>query len=419
MKTKVYDHKGNCFSSKAEMCRVYNIPWSVFKRRIQSGWDLEKALTAPVRDFIVEDFLGRKFDSITKMSEYYNVSRKSIVKRLERGWPLKEAVIIPDSYDKLFCKEAGLKYDNLKDMFNKLHSCRKEMYYYLDHGYSLDDYIYHCENGIKIKKDITVHRAYIYGIAYQNNILYVGQTIRTIQERYKEHINTALRCPDNKFYQFLSEHIDECTTVELEMLSNVKHEDVDNAEAKWINYYDTYQNGFNSTSGGSGRKLSKVEDINFAEQVLQLWDENYPMTDMENILHTFSYTIKDILFKYRNLTDEDIKKRGMILSKQNRKRKTCFDHLGNKFQSIELMCMYYNIDSALYYKRMNRNWSLERTLTTPKRKSKARYMIYDHLFNVFDSAMEMCEYWKISYIRFMNRIKAGWNLEEALTKPVC
>lgn len=49
MSKKCYDHLGNEFSSKGEMCNHYGIKYTNFSSRISLGWSLEKALTEPIQ----------------------------------------------------------------------------------------------------------------------------------------------------------------------------------------------------------------------------------------------------------------------------------------------------------------------------------------------------------------------------------
>lgn len=44
------DHTGRVFSSMSEMCRFWGVNYQIFHFRFtQAGWDMERALTAPVR----------------------------------------------------------------------------------------------------------------------------------------------------------------------------------------------------------------------------------------------------------------------------------------------------------------------------------------------------------------------------------
>ena len=50
-KPVIKDHKGNIYKSYSQMCREYKIPLSVFQYRLNTGYDLEYCLTAPVRKY--------------------------------------------------------------------------------------------------------------------------------------------------------------------------------------------------------------------------------------------------------------------------------------------------------------------------------------------------------------------------------
>ena len=96
------------------------------------------------------------------------------------------------------------------------------------------------------------------------------------------------------------------------------------------------------------------------------------------------------------------------------------DHLGNNFKSISEMCRYYHIGQNLYHIRLNAGWSLEKILTTPPKpiNDMSAKTHIDHLGNVYESQNALCRAYNISKSMFATRIKAGWTLEDALTKPV-
>lgn len=58
---------------------------------------------------------------------------------------------------------------------------------------------------------------------------------------------------------------------------------------------------------------------------------------------------------------------------KNKKRCNCTDHLGNTFESIKAMAVFYNIPYITLYNRLKRKWSLKRALTTPNGKSRGKY----------------------------------------------
>ena len=91
-----------------------------------------------------------------------------------------------------------------------------------------------------------------------NGHKYIGQTTQTLNKRWQQHIQAALRLNDAPLYRamrkygnhkFMIREIDEC---DVEML--------DEKEQYWIEYYNTFEsaNGYNATSGG-GRTVFSEE----------------------------------------------------------------------------------------------------------------------------------------------------------------
>ena len=90
----------------------------------------------------------------------------------------------------------------------------------------------------------------------KNNKIYIGQS-KDIQRRWNEHkyderhnspIHNAIKKYGIDNFQF--EVIEECSLQEL-----------NEREKYWIEYYDSYNNGYNLTLGGDGIVLYNYEDI--------------------------------------------------------------------------------------------------------------------------------------------------------------
>lgn len=96
------------------------------------------------------------------------------------------------------------------------------------------------------------------------------------------------------------------------------------------------------------------------------------------------------------------------------------DHLGNKFPSMAAMMRHYNIcDTAFYYRRNVLGMSLEDALTAPHTENlSTAIQCTDHLGNTFPSKAAMCDYWRVPRTTFFRRIRDGWSLEDALSKPI-
>ena len=103
---------------------------------------------------------------------------------------------------------------------------------------------------------------YIYKITNLiNGKEYIGKTNFTIEERFKRHIIDSRKrnCEKRPLYNafnkygvenFIIEQIEECS----EDLLNEK-------EKYWIEYYNTYSNGYNATLGGDGQTLINYNNI--------------------------------------------------------------------------------------------------------------------------------------------------------------
>lgn len=95
---------------------------------------------------------------------------------------------------------------------------------------------------------------YIYKITNDiNGKSYIGKTMLSIQERWEKHLHDARtsRCEKRPLYaainkygkeHFIIEQIEECSDI---ILSE--------REKYWIEYYGTFKNGYNATTGGDGR----------------------------------------------------------------------------------------------------------------------------------------------------------------------
>lgn len=87
-----------------------------------------------------------------------------------------------------------------------------------------------------------------------NKKVYIGQSInleRRYQDHYKNHANPNLKDFQTKFYRALRKYGFENFTYEIiEEDDTYDPDTLDEREIYWIKYYDSYNNGYNSTIGG-------------------------------------------------------------------------------------------------------------------------------------------------------------------------
>ena len=112
---------------------------------------------------------------------------------------------------------------------------------------------------------------YIYKITNTlNDKVYIGQTIKTVQKRFAQHKNNS-----NKEYfsqivlykAFNKYGIENFICEEIEEVPNDK---LDEREKYWIEYYDSYFNGYNSTLGGRATQLYNWDTDDIIEKYMIL-----------------------------------------------------------------------------------------------------------------------------------------------------
>ena len=87
------------------------------------------------------------------------------------------------------------------------------------------------------------------------------------------------------------------------------------------------------------------------------------------------------------------------------------DHFGRKFETATDMCRYHGVSYSLYLNRLKSGKSLEEALNP---HNKEKYI--DHLGNVFNTQKEMCAFHGVSENTYYQRLRAGKTIEEALCK---
>ena len=87
-----------------------------------------------------------------------------------------------------------------------------------------------------------------------NNKCYIGQTVKTVEERWKEHQTHAFGTHENDVNKTLYKAIRKygLENFECEILQDgiETFEQLDKAEIYWIDYYNSFLKGYNETFGG-------------------------------------------------------------------------------------------------------------------------------------------------------------------------
>lgn len=153
-----------------------------------------------------------------------------------------------------------------------------------------------------------------------NNKVYIGQTSLSVKERFKQHLkpSTTKKRGSYKLYNAINKYgIDNFYYEIIE--ENINIEDLDYKEIFYIDFYNSYKEGYNSTNGGDTKTICKVQDI---EKLIELNNKKLTYSEIgdyfkvdkitiERTLHSLgiyrnNIITKEELLKYEHLSNIDI-----------------------------------------------------------------------------------------------------------------
>ena len=82
----------------------------------------------------------------------------------------------------------------------------------------------------------------------KNQKIYIGQTIQSVQERWYHHLEDASLGSDLYFHRALRKYGRD--NFSWEIIEEIDNDKLNDREIYWINYYNSYNNGYNLTPGG-------------------------------------------------------------------------------------------------------------------------------------------------------------------------
>lgn len=112
----------------------------------------------------------------------------------------------------------------------------------------------------------------IYKITNQKNQhCYIGQTRNTLECRFQQHYDASKtqKYKDLPLYQAFNKY--GFKNFQIELIEEIEESKLDEREIYWIDFYDSYNNGYNATLGGESRRLfDYYEIINLYQQGLDM-----------------------------------------------------------------------------------------------------------------------------------------------------
>lgn len=142
-----------------------------------------------------------------------------------------------------------------------------------------------------------------------NGKIYIGQTIVPIEQRFQKHCwgtsdkdsyhkNMAIKQAIRKYGK---------NNFRIDLVENCDISQLDEREIYWINYYDSYNNGYNCTLGGqkTARKQYKLSEKE-ESQVLNLRRQRYTLKQIAELFNVDKTTISNIC-KRHNVKIESVR----------------------------------------------------------------------------------------------------------------
>lgn len=94
-----------------------------------------------------------------------------------------------------------------------------------------------------------------------NDKIYVGKTLSSLEKRFTEHKEDSHRHQEQirPLYRAMNKY--GCDKFHIELIEECPIESLSNREIFWINFYNSYENGYNATLGGDGKQLYDYDAI--------------------------------------------------------------------------------------------------------------------------------------------------------------
>lgn len=112
---------------------------------------------------------------------------------------------------------------------------------------------------------------YIYKITNTfNGKIYIGQTVKTVEKRFIQHKNNSNKEYFSQIALYKAFNKYGIENFICEEIESVPNERLDEREKYWIEYYDSYFNGYNSTLGGRAVQLYNWDIDDIIEKYMKL-----------------------------------------------------------------------------------------------------------------------------------------------------
>lgn len=123
----------------------------------------------------------------------------------------------------------------------------------------------------------------IYGSIYiirniVNNKVYIGQTTQLVEERFKQHMKPCAEKFNYKIYKAIAKYGKDKFYYDI-IEEKIPINKLNEKEIFYIELFDSFKNGYNSTKGGDGRLLNKIDDV---EEIVHKLEKGHRVEDICN-----------------------------------------------------------------------------------------------------------------------------------------
>lgn len=135
-----------------------------------------------------------------------------------------------------------------------------------------------------------------------NDKVYIGQTTSNLKTRFSQHCKkSTINNRHYKIYNAIKKYGRDNFYIEL-LENNIPLVELNEKEIEYIEKYDSFKNGYNSTKGGDGRTINKNYDETL---IIQMYKNGFSQSEIADVFKVSYATISRVLKKLNIKTRHD------------------------------------------------------------------------------------------------------------------
>ena len=278
----IRDKKKNIYRSECKECK--NEYTRKFYNTHEHARERQKQYRETHKDFYQEyqkQWWEKNKNILKPIRKQYNEENKEYIKEQKKQYYIENKEQINKRNRKYYIKNREKEIERGKE-YNKKHSSRLKIYWKRYREEHSEKYrknskehnekdrkenikyltnILEQVNPVLKKLNIEPYGS-IYKVTHKNGHCYIGQTVHSLKERYGIDVIQGWieERKEKETQKFLEELIKDDLTIEIIDIGVCKYH-LDKLEAYWIDFYDSFQNGYNNNSGYYKRE-DGIEEFN-------------------------------------------------------------------------------------------------------------------------------------------------------------